>query len=46
VLVPALAIALEIAQRFAPGRSTEIADVVFSALGAWLALIPKLFLRK
>jgi VanZ family protein len=46
VLLPALAIALEIAQRFAPGRSTDIADALVSGSGAWLALVPKLLLRK
>jgi VanZ family protein len=45
VLLPALAIALEIAQRFAQGRSTEIADAVVSGVGAWLALAPKLLLH-
>lgn len=46
VLLPILALALEIAQRFVPGRSTEITDVVVSGIGAWLVLIPKLALRK
>jgi VanZ family protein len=40
-----LAIALEFAQKFAPGRSTEMADAMFSALGVCLSLVPKLFLR-
>jgi VanZ family protein len=37
-----LAAMLEIAQKFAPGRSTEVADAVFGAMGACLALLPRL----
>jgi VanZ family protein len=41
-----LAIALEIGQVFAPGRSTDVADAVFSGLGACFALVPKLVPRR
>jgi VanZ family protein len=44
-LLPSLAIALELAQEFAPGRSTEIADAAVSAAGSWLSLLPWLAIQ-
>jgi VanZ family protein len=41
-----LAIALEIGQEFVPGRATDVADAVFSGLGACCALVPRLVSRR
>jgi VanZ family protein len=39
-LLPLLAIALELGQMVAPGRSPGIADAVVSGAGSWLTLLP------
>ena len=44
-LLPLLAMALELGQAFAPGRSAEIVDAVASGAGAWLSLLPLLAMR-
>jgi VanZ family protein len=41
-----LAATLEIGQSFAPGRSPDVADAMFSALGAFVALLPSRLLRE
>jgi VanZ family protein len=44
-LLPLLSIAMELGQKFAPGRSTEVADAVASGAGAWLTLLPWLVIH-
>jgi VanZ family protein len=41
-----LAATLEIGQSFAPDRSPDVADAMFSALGAFVALLPSRLLRE
>jgi VanZ family protein len=45
LLLPLLAVAMELGQEFVPGRSTDIADAVFSGTGAWLTLLPWLVIH-
>jgi VanZ family protein len=45
LLLPLLAVAMELGQEFVPGRSTEIADAIFSGTGAWLTLLPWLVIH-
>jgi VanZ family protein len=40
-----LAVALEIAQEFSPGRSTELADALAGWTGACMAFLPPLLMR-
>ena len=42
LLLPLLAIALEFAQTFVPGRSGEIADALAGGFGAYLVAVPML----
>jgi VanZ family protein len=46
VLLPALGIALELAQFFAPGRSPDVLDAVAGGTAACLALVPMLLRRR
>jgi VanZ family protein len=45
VLLPAMGLALEVAQTFVADRSTDLADAVANGIGAWLPLVPIVFLR-